>query len=191
MNYRGLNRYLIAGGLAIALLSGCGSGGGGTSGNQDSVSSDGLSLSFQPDSAVTSSGKDVLFLSLNRSESGNDLVVLDINGKTLDTAIASGISADMRFDPADMDYTGFEADNNGAGTGMAASMETDQGIVIIGFHKLNRPSGRMGKIKFRFRPGVPSSTVSFTPALRYIGTSGNLLSSPSLTGQGGTIILHN
>src|SRR3990170_3677829 len=125
MNYRGLNRYLIAGGLAIALLSGCGSGGGGTSGNQDSVSSDGLSLSFQPDSAVTSSGKDVLFLSLNRSESGNDLVVLDINGKTLDTAIASGISADMRFDPADMDYTGFEADNNGAGTGMAASMETD------------------------------------------------------------------
>ena len=191
MNYLRLNRYLLTGGLAIALLSGCGSGGGGTSGNQDSGSLNELPLSFQPDSTVTSSGKDVLFLSLNRSESGNDLMVLDINGKTLDTALASGISADIRFDPAEMDYAGFEADNDGAGTGMAAPMETDHGIVIIGFHKLIRPAGRMGKIKFRFRPGVPSGTVSFTPALRYIGTSGNLLSSPSLTGQGGTIILHN
>ena len=74
MNYLRLNRYLLTGGLAIALLSGCGSGGGGTSGNQDSGSLNELSLSFQPDSAVTSSWKDMLFLSLNGSESGNDLV---------------------------------------------------------------------------------------------------------------------
>ena len=191
MKYRRLIHYFIIGGITLVLLSGCGSGGGKSSGNQDSGSSDEPALSFQPDSTVILSQKDLLSLSLNLSESGNDLVVLDINGKVLDTAVASGISADLKFDTAQMDFTGFESDISGIGTGMAAIMETEKDIVIIGLHTLKRSSGRLGKIKFRMKPGVSSGAISFTPALRYISTSSDLISTPSLTARGGTIILHD
>lgn len=186
-----LAQFFLLTGLISALLSGCGSGGGGgqSAGNPDSEDQDVLTLHFQPDSSIISSGKDFLFLSLNTAGSANDLLVLDLIGTSLETTAASGVSADLQFDSAQMTFIGFEADDEGIGIGLAAPMETDQDTLIIGLQTLKRSTGHLGTIQFQLKPGIQISSVDFTSSLRYVSPSGSLLSDPSLTGRGGTILI--
>jgi len=173
--------------LALTFIWGCSSGGGG--GNPPGPS--GPTLSFQPDSSVPPSTRNFLDLSLNTAESSTNLVVLDLSATNLNTAAASGVSADLQFDSTQMDFMGFVKDTGGVGIGLAASLETSLNTIVMGVHNLKRSSGVLGKLKFRFKSGVQTGTIAFSPSLRYIGLSGDILPNSPLTARGGTIQIKN
>lgn len=142
-------------------------------------------ISFQIDSSVTAT-ENLVFLKFNADASQGNVVIFDLMGLNLNSVAASGVSADLLFDSTQMTFMGFEKDPLGVDVGLAAPLESYPDIVVIGIYTLKESSGRLGTLRFILDPKARASALGFTK-LMYIGSDGNLLSTPEMAGRGGAL----